>query len=140
MPKYQTKQRKLLLAFLASHVDETFSARQIAQALEKEKISISAVYRNLAELETERKVRRMVNGAGREISYQFTDTDACKGCLHLSCKQCGRMFHMDTADADALVRQIAKQEQFAIDRTETVLYGICGACQEQEKRRATALR
>ena len=132
MPKYQTKQRKLLLDFLADHVDETLSARQIAQALEQEKISISAVYRNLAELEAEHKVRRIVNnGAGREVWYQFTDTDACKSCLHLSCKQCGRIFHMSTAHANALIRQIAKQEQFAIDRTETVLYGICGACQHQ---------
>ena len=59
MPKYMTKQRKALLSFLSAHADEKLSARQIAQTLSGEGISISAVYRNLSALEQEGKIRRV---------------------------------------------------------------------------------
>ena len=58
MPDYKTQQRKVFLAYLSQHTDELLSARQIADALANEKISLSAVYRNLAQLEAEEKVRR----------------------------------------------------------------------------------
>ena len=58
MSRYSTKQRKSLLAYLSAHPDELLSTRQIADALQHEKISLSAVYRNLSELEAEEKVRR----------------------------------------------------------------------------------
>lgn len=58
MSSYSTQQRKALLAYLSRHPDELLSARQIADALADEKISLSAVYRNLAQLEAEEKVRR----------------------------------------------------------------------------------
>ena len=55
MYSYSTRQRKVLLAYLSQHPDELLSARQIEDALADKKISLSAVYRNLAQLETEEK-------------------------------------------------------------------------------------
>ena len=70
MLNYSTRQRKALLAYLSRHPDELLSARQIAAALEQEKISLSAVYRNLAQLEAEEKVRRSSKTGTREVYYQ----------------------------------------------------------------------
>ena len=130
MPRYMTKQRKLLLSFLSQHADESLTARQIALALTEHDISISAVYRNLADLESERKVRRISKGGSREAYYQYADAEECKACLHLSCQKCGRTYHMDMAEANILVNSVAKNEKFKIDRTNTILYGVCEACQE----------
>ena len=58
MPKYMTKQRKTLLSYLSGHADEKLSARQIEADLKQEGISISAVYRNLSELEKEAAAAR----------------------------------------------------------------------------------
>ena len=58
MSGYNTKQRRALLAFLGEHPDELLTARQMADALAEKQISLSAVYRNLAQLEAEEKVRR----------------------------------------------------------------------------------
>ena len=58
MPSYSTRQRKVLLAYLSQHPDELLSARQIADALADEKISLSAVYRNLAQLEAEEALQQ----------------------------------------------------------------------------------
>ena len=53
---YMTEQRKKLFEFFQSHPDMTISARDLAAQLvaeEHAKISVSAVYRNLAMLERE---------------------------------------------------------------------------------------
>ena len=55
MSGYNTKQRRALLTFLGEHPDELLTARQMADALAEKQISLSAVYRNLAQLEAEEK-------------------------------------------------------------------------------------
>ena len=130
MSKYMTRQRKEMLSYLSAHTDELLSAQEIGEALKKENVSLSAVYRNLAELEGEGKLRRASRGAGREIYYQYIGAEECKGCLHLSCKKCGKTFHMHSDGAEQLVDAVAKLEGFAVDRSDTVLYGICEDCQK----------
>ena len=129
MTKYTTRQRRLLLDYLHSHADEELTVRQIGQALTSE-ISTSAVYRNLDALESEGKVRRLSKSGAREVFYQYAGAEHCRDCLHLSCKKCGRTYHMDTAEAERIIQSIAACDSFAIDKTDTVLYGVCGCCQE----------
>ena len=133
MPQYATRQRKALLTFLHAHPDESFSARQIADALEAEGVSLSAVYRNLAALEAQGMIRRAAKDGGHEVLYRFTQADACKQHLHLSCSQCGKTFHMDVPATDSLVEQVEETAGFRVDRSNTVLYGVCGACRCDKK-------
>lgn len=133
MAKYRTRQRTLLLDFLQSHPDEPLSAGQISEAVEGESISPSAVYRNLAELENEGKVRRLSRGGSREAFFQYIDAPDCRDCVHLSCIQCGRTFHMTAPGAARLLRDVEKSEMFRVDRSETVLYGVCRDCQDGGK-------
>ena len=130
MPKYVTRQRKTLLDYLSAHADEQLSAQEIAAALAEDGVSLSAVYRNLAELETEGRLRRTARGSGREAVYQFIGADECRGCLHLQCKRCGRTFHMDAAGAEQLKNVVEKTEGFALDKGDTVLYGVCEICRD----------
>lgn len=132
MAKYMTKQRKVLIDFFAHHADETLSARQIAALLEGESISVSAVYRNLSEMEQEGMVRRATKAGSREVFFQYMEAPECKQCLHLSCKRCGRTYHMDTQEAEELIRSITRSEQFTVDKADTVLYGVCGMCQKEK--------
>lgn len=126
-----TKQRKALLNYLSLHADERLSAKQLEDALKSEGISISAVYRNLSELEKEGKVRRVNNSGSREVFYQYTDGAHCKDCLHLSCEKCGKTYHMNSAVAQTLIENLAKSDEFTIDKANTVLYGVCGDCREK---------
>ena len=130
MAKYMTKQRKLLLDFLSEHTDETLSAGQIAEALSDKGISASAIYRNLAVLEQEGKVKRSVKPGSQEAYYRYADDEHCRGHLHLNCLHCGKTVHLEETETDALAHRLAKNEGFALDRTDTVLYGICADCQK----------
>ena len=126
MSQYMTRQRKALLDYLSAHADETFSAQELAAALTG--ISASAVYRNLAALEAEGKLRRV--SSAREAAYQYVGADACRGRVHLKCKRCNRTFHMDERGAAALLGVVEQTEGFAVDKDDTVLYGVCELCQD----------
>lgn len=130
MAKYMTKQRKALIGYFEKHVDEPVTAKQIADALADEGISLSAVYRNLSELEEENRVRRIISPDNRESVYQYSDRDVCRGCLHLSCKKCGKVTHMEQDDANALIKTLAKNDSFTVDSNDTVIYGICSDCKK----------
>jgi len=130
MSKYMTRQRKLLWDYLSARADEPLSAQEIADAPELAGVSLSAVYRNLAELEAEGYVRRSGKGGAREACYQFIGADKCRDSLHLQCKKCGRTFHMDAAGAERLLSVVEKAEGFELDKGDTVLYGVCEVCRD----------
>ena len=131
MQAYMTQPRKRLLSYLHSHADETLTAGQISQDLPE--ISVSAVYRNLAALEQDGAVRRVAKNGSREVFYQYMQAETCREHLHLSCKQCGKTFHMDEKETEALPDSIARLDGFAVDRADTVLYGTCEACRRERK-------
>ena len=114
--------------FLASHPDSLLSADEITEALEASGISRSAVYRNLAALEADGKIRRASKEGDRRVYFQYLDVEDCKDAIHLFCKKCGRTIHMETSAAEALVKTIEGSQSFTLDKTETVLYGTCGEC------------
>lgn len=138
MPRYSTRQRKALLAYLSVHPDELLTSRQIADALQGEGISLSAVYRNLSDLEGEEKVRRCTKSGSREVFYQYMAAEQCQGALHMTCVRCGKTFHMKEGSAAALARQVARSEAFTLDLADTVLYGTCRSCSSGGEERGEA--
>lgn len=129
MQAYMTQPRKRLLTYLHSRADETLSAAQISADLPE--ISVSSVYRNLAALEKEGAVRKLTKTGSREVFYQYMDAEGCRSHLHLSCKKCGQTFHMNAEETEALVRAVEELDGFTVDRSETVLYGVCESCRDK---------
>lgn len=133
MAKYVTKQRRQLLDYLSRHTDEQMTARQIADALTQENISLSAVYRNLSDLEADGLLKRSVREGTRDVFYQYIATEECKDSLHLSCRVCGKSIHLDNAEAERLLDSTLKSTGFQIDKSETILYGVCADCRKHRK-------
>jgi len=125
---YNTEQRSVLLSFLTENPDKTFSAKEIAQALAGKNISKSSVYRNLAELEAEQKIKRVTKTGSKESFYQFFDNSECKNHIHLSCTKCGKIFHLESEQTEKLVNEVELADGFEISRAETTLYGVCKDC------------
>ncbi len=100
---YMTEQRKKLFEFFKSHPDMTISARDLAAQLvaeEHAKISVSAVYRNLAMLEREGLILRSPGKNNRENVYRYVSLGACEDKLHITCLKCGRTTHMTQKISD----------------------------------------
>lgn len=101
MAKYLTRQRKRLLEYLSEHTDEQISARQIAEDLAADQISISAVYRNISALEEEGLLKRSVREGTREVFYQYIASEACKDSLHLAWPHLRKEYSFRRAGSDA---------------------------------------
>lgn len=128
MVKYMTRQRILLLEYLEQHPDELLSVHQIADDLKEEKISVSAIYRNFADLEAEGKVRRTSQHGKRKLYFQYTASEHCRKNLHLRCQRCGKTYHLSSELAEEITQSLANTEKFEISIANTVIYGICNLC------------
>ena len=100
MPRYTTRQREALLDYLSRHPDQPLTVREIAAGVEPDGVSLSAVYRNLAELEAAGLIRRESRPGSREAVVQYVGAENCRGHLHLTCTRCGRTVHLSSAAAE----------------------------------------
>ena len=128
MVKYLTKQRRQLIRYLEQHTDELLTAQNISQALNG--ISVSAVYRNLSAMEEDGLLKRSIRENSREAFYQYIAAPGCKDSLHLSCRVCGKSIHLGDPETQQLLDSTLKTTGFQIDKSETILYGICADCQQ----------
>ena len=130
MAKYATKQREVLLSFLAENADKPLTAGDMAAALKVRGISVSAIYRNLSELEDEGRVQRLTIGGSKKVYYRFTGAKECQRHLHLSCFKCGQTFHMNVPATNSLIDNVLNESNFEVDSANTVLYGVCSKCRK----------
>ena len=127
---YSTKQRKVLIETLERHRDETLSADQIVDLMGEDKISKSAIYRNLSALEEQGCVKRITLPGTKRIFYRYTGSEECRSHLHLECFKCGRTYHMNAPSTNALIENVMQESKFEVDSGSTVLYGVCEKCRK----------
>ena len=135
MARYQTEQKKLLLAYFSSHPGRQFSAEEVANVFlcvesEHEKVpGKSTVYRLVAEMARDGLLRRFLKtDGGRGWLYQYHNHHDCEGHLHLKCTVCGQLWHLECQLSGQLLSHIEENHQFKVDNTQSVLYGLCGNC------------
>lgn len=132
MAKYKTVQKMSLIRFLKENSDKAMTVAAMAEAMrsdssERNVPSESTLYRLIKELVSEGIVKRTVNGNSREFLYQMTDGDACSDHLHLKCRVCGKLIHMNSRLSEELIDRLDSADGFTIDRN-MVLAGVCKSC------------
>lgn len=130
MAQYITKQRKILQDYLSQHIDEELSAKKVAEDLSQQQVSLSAIYRNLAQMEKEQLVVQCHKEGSREFYFRYVAGADCQGSLHLSCKICNKILHISPEESSLLHSKILDEHGFAMDYTNTVFYGICKECRK----------
>ncbi|MBQ7070048.1 MAG: transcriptional repressor [Ruminococcus sp.] len=135
MAKYNTVQRDRLLDFLYENKSRSMTVAEITASIKQSGGKCpaeSTVYRLIKELVAEGVVKRTVNGIGREFLYQLVDDEGCREHLHMKCKECGRMLHMDKEMSEKLINTLSEHEGFCIDR-KMVLTGVCSDCAKEQQ-------
>ena len=131
MRDYQTEQRRLLLDFFRAHGGETFSVDGILASLPAEaQVSRSAVYRNVDRMAREGLLRKTLAADGRRALYQAVRCGEQCERIHLQCEKCGRVFHMEDAEAEARLRDALGRSGFTLDEHTSLLSGTCRDCGE----------
>ena len=129
MEKYMTDQRRLLLDFLREHNDRQYSVDDIAEKLCGQGISKSAVYRNIDKLVKEGCVQKSAVDGSRRFLYRYVEGKGCCEHLHLKCVSCGRMYHLDCATSDVIIKLANSRGFFKVNGKLTILYGMCASCE-----------
>ena len=129
--EYQTEQKRILLDFLKSNSENSYTIEEIVDALGKKggaSPAKSTVYRLMTRLVEEKRVRRQAGERGRQFVYRIIADEHCKNHLHLQCTECGKILHLDDKLSDRLLQSVKKSSDFAISEEDTVLMGKCADC------------
>ena len=133
MKGYQTEQKKLLLAYLSSHADRSFTLDELAAVMTAGGVGKSTVYRLVARLSDEGAVRRYAREEGRGYTYQYLERQECHSHLHLRCSICGRVIHLSEEISRIFAKTLLESNQFQLDDGRTLLFGRCDACHNAGK-------
>ena len=125
---YNTERRTRILEFMKENADKSFTIEEICSGILHGEGGKSTVYRQVSSLYNEGLLRRISGEGARAPSYQYLDKSAhCDSHLHLKCKECGKLIHLDGELSCALERRILKTEGFTLDGG-ALLYGRCEGC------------
>jgi Fe2+ or Zn2+ uptake regulation protein len=119
MPKRNTRQRQLLTGLVESR-QRAFTAEELwSTAREAAPVSLATVYRTLALLEAEERVRRL--DRGRFIACEPGHHH------HLVCVACGAVQETELCAAPPTT-EVMRRHGFVVQRHDADLYGVCENC------------
>ena len=124
---YNTEKRSELLTFFKNGGGQAFTIEDICSAILKDGKGKSTVYRLVSKMVDDGELRRISDGKTRHVTYQYIHSGSCAEHLHLKCKECGKLIHLDCITSHILEKRILKSEGFALDEG-ALLYGRCESC------------
>ena len=127
--KYTTGKRQRIIDFLAENCQNAYTLEEISAALTEDGKGKSTVYRIVSELVGEGKITRISDGRTRHCTYQYIGDEQCHNHLHLKCKGCGKLMHLDRRVSEYFERAVLKTDGFVIDDG-AFLFGTCKRCAE----------
>lgn len=128
--KYRTKQRDVVIEALKKYtIENGIGANEFVKILADEGLNVSraTIYRRLKMLESD-KIVRVYMGDDGEKRYEYIDDDKCREHMHLVCRKCDKTYHIDCDSVNNFLNHIEKEHNFAVDKMQTVIYGICDEC------------
>ena len=132
MKEYNTEQKKILISFFQKNNQKAYTIEEIANELQltyqKDAPGKSTVYRLIPHLVEEGLITRLPKAQGRGFIYQSLESEKCHGHLHMKCKRCGKLFHLDDELSEELLHKVRDLCGFSINERDSVLLGNCLGC------------
>ena len=129
--EYSTQCKNDIMEYLQSHADQRFRAADIVEYLnQKGRITNQAtVYRNLSRMTESGLLIKSKNATDECCYYQYADeTHHCAEHLHIQCRECGKVIHLDGAFMGKFYKYIQSEYEFALDCKNSIIVGLCRAC------------
>ena len=115
-----------LYGFFDKNPDVCFTARELFDRMEGV-VSLSAVYRNLAEMEKAGLVSASIGADRMTRRYRLACHHNCARHLHFSCERCGQISHLTESQTEEMCRLFAASG-LQLDLAKTVVNGYCTKC------------
>jgi len=133
---YRTKNRQMILSYLRQNSNRTVCVNDIYKYLKENmmEVNLTTIYRYLDKLVSEKQLVKYAADQGDKACYHYVDQkNDCLNQLHLQCKTCGELFHVDADFMAEMEKQFQEQFGFTVDYTSSILYGTCNKCKEAQK-------
>ncbi|MDQ5983856.1 MAG: Fur family transcriptional regulator [Eubacteriales bacterium SKADARSKE-1] len=134
-----TRQKEYILKCLKQGFNKHLSSGDILNTLKESKTPVSkaTVYRYLAKAQKDGLVRKYKVGSKESSCYQYIDKNSeCCEHYHLLCHCCSKTVHFQNGELSTLLNNINSSNNFYIDASKTVFYGLCKQCKNKEKESA----
>lgn len=125
--RYTTGKREKIVTLLRTDPAASYSLEQICELVLDGASGKSTVYRLVSELVADGCLRRICDERTRRVTYQYIDSEECHNHLHLKCKGCGRLIHLDDRISRELEDSVRAVGGFSIDEG-ALLLGTCLDC------------
>ena len=128
--KYVTGKKEKIIDFLSKKSGSTYTPEEICDAILPDGKGKSTVYRLMSKLVSDGSVRKISDPKTRHVTYQYIHSGHCSEHMHLKCKECGKLIHLDEETSRNFERQIKCSRGFALDEG-ALLFGVCGNCVQE---------
>lgn len=120
----------MLVLFQESN-HHSLSAQEIAQLLKDDNVSMSSIYRNLAEMEKSGLICKVSEKNRAGALYQYINPDSCRGIIHLKCENCDQTYHLEKCVSDMIFAMAESSFQFHLSSSMPILFGQCHECKNR---------
>ncbi len=122
---------------MKKHSDCAYTIEDLCEAMKKDGSlktipGKSTVYRIMPSLVEEGLVKRFAGAQGRRFFYQMVCGARCDSHLHMKCSVCGKLYHMEDEESEALLQSVMQKHRFHVDEGKTILFGKCEKCCEEK--------
>ncbi|MFV0465383.1 MAG: Fur family transcriptional regulator [Lachnospiraceae bacterium] len=131
---YSTKTKTAMMNFIKKQKNSQFSAADIYEYIINQgyKVNKTTVYRNLERLVEENIVLQFKYIDKNNILYQYAgEHEECERHLHLKCKNCGKVIHLDCHFMDEFSNHLLQEHEFEIECKESCISGLCKECKQK---------
>jgi Fur family ferric uptake transcriptional regulator len=124
---YKTEGKQKILELFCNNSNRSFTVSDVYLELKDSGVGKSTVYRIISEYEKSGVITRVpVLGKDGE-RYRFTEQGSCLEHLHLKCRECGKLMHLDKATSGAISENLLSKAGFSLDGA-AILSGKCSEC------------
>lgn len=124
--KYKTGNKEQILDFLKQNSSLSYSIPEICIGTCGSEQGKSTVYRVISELTAEGKIKKISDAKSRHSTYQYMGGGECMSHLHLKCRICGRLIHLDRELSHMLCEKLS--ELNFSPEAGGMIFGSCNTC------------
>ena len=126
--EYKTKAKETVTEFLSQNRGTALPLEEICEKLAVFEIGKSTVYRIVSSLVKSGCVRRISDNLSRHVSYQYIGDEGCRLHMHLKCKDCGAIIHLEDSISRSFLEGVKVLKGFSLDE-DSLLTGRCIRCE-----------
>ena len=134
--EYHTKIYQKITEFVNTEKEGSFDAQEVYDYLNAQEIraNLVTIYRNLDKMVDNNMIVKFKSSKSTSMLYRVVDQKAnCHRHLHLQCRTCGKIYHLDGEIMEQIDNYIKNHYNFDIDCQNSMLTGICAECQKKQK-------